>query len=68
MFYTKNVPNWERAIRVIMAIGLGGYALAGNVSHGLAIGLWVAAGMMVMTGFMGFCPMCAMVGRKLAKR
>ena len=68
MFYTKNVPSWERLLRVMMAAGLGGYALFGDASHGLQIVLWLAAVMMLMTGFIGFCPMCAMVGRKLAKR
>ncbi len=68
MFYTKNVPGWERALRVMMAAGLGAYAYAGGVSHGLQLALWIVAAMMLMTGFIGFCPMCAMVGRKLAKK
>lgn len=43
MFYAKNLPNWERVLRVIMGA------------------------ILAMTGLMGFCPMCAMVGRKLNK-
>lgn len=68
MFYTKNIPNWERAVRIMMAAGLAGYALFGHAIHGTATVLLVAAAMAVMTGVFGFCPMCALVGRKLDKR
>jgi hypothetical protein len=68
MFYVKNLPGWERGVRIAaggMMIGTGmlwlpdsamGYALDG-------MGLMAA-----MTGMIGFCPMCAMVGRKLDKK
>jgi Protein of unknown function (DUF2892) len=36
-------------------------------SSGLAVGLGVMGAMLAMTGLVGFCPMCAMVGRKLDK-
>lgn len=67
MFFVKNVPAWERALRVVMGIAaLGGaYALWG-VSN-LGTGLAIAGAMFAMTGLVGFCPMCAMVGRKLDK-
>lgn len=68
MFYIKNVPNWERAVRIIMSLILGAYAIMGNLSQGLEVTLWVVALMMLVTGFIGFCPMCAMVGRKIAKK
>jgi hypothetical protein len=64
MFYQKNLPGWERALRV-----LGGAAM-------VLAGLWVLGGTLgyvvagsgvftALTGFVGFCPACAMVGRKL---
>jgi hypothetical protein len=34
----------------------------------LAVAAGVMSAILSMTGLMGFCPMCAMVGRKLAKR
>ena len=64
MIYRKNLPGWERMLRVIAGVamtvaGLLGYP-AGNLGYGLAaMGLFVVA-----TGFVGFCPACAMVGRK----
>ena len=60
MFYRKNLPAWERAARV-----LGGAAMVacGFVGFpGMPIGYLIdSAGVVtVMTGFFGFCPMCAM--------
>lgn len=68
MFYVKNVPTWERVLRIVMGlVGLGYAAMNWNGS-GLAIGLGLMGAMLTMTGLFGFCPMCAMVGRKLDKR
>ncbi len=65
MFYVKNVPNWERAVRIMMGIGLAAAAIAyfGSTPTGWVIG--AAAAMAAMTGLLGFCPACAMVGRRL---
>ncbi len=65
MLYVKNVPPIERAIRVLMGIGLLVAAVMwlGANAKGWIIG---AMGMMAaMSGLVGWCPMCAMVGRKL---
>jgi hypothetical protein len=65
MFYVKNVPNWERILRIVMGmIGLG-YAGMNWGTSGLAVGVGVMAAMLAMTGLVGFCPVCAMAGRKL---
>lgn len=68
MFYAKNVPNWERVLRVIMGLMSLGYAVMNWGGSGLAVGLGIMGAMLAMTGLVGFCPMCAMVGRKLDKR
>lgn len=67
MFYVKNVPNWERVLRIVM--GLMALAFAA-VSWGapIAMGAGIMGAILAMTGLLGFCPMCAMVGRKLNKR
>lgn len=67
MFYVKNVPSWERILRIVM----GAMALAfAAMSWGnpLATAAGVMGAVLAMTGVVGFCPMCAMVGRKLDKR
>lgn len=71
MFYVKNVPTWERILRLLM--GMAGIAFAamywgtsGMAVFGVIMGAMGA--MLAMTGLFGFCPMCAMVGRKLDKK
>ena len=66
MFYVKNVPNWERILRIVMGLMALGYA-AMSWGAPLAVGAGVMGAVLSMTGLFGFCPMCAMVGRKLDK-
>ncbi|MEC5160068.1 hypothetical protein ACFDR9_001438 [Janthinobacterium sp. CG_23.3] len=64
MFYMKNVPGWERLLRAVaglLAIAFGVLALGGAAGVGLALG---GAGL-VASGLFGFCPMCALLGRRL---
>ena len=65
MIYQKNLPGWERVIRVMMGLALivgGLFGLHGGL---LGYGLVAMGAMVILTGFIGFCPACAMVGRKL---
>jgi hypothetical protein len=69
MFYAKNLPRWERITRVAAGLLM---ALCGFLGPGLAgtpVGLMMAAagGMTLLTGFFGFCPACALVGRRLPR-
>jgi hypothetical protein len=70
MFYPKNVPNFERVLRVMVGIilivlALFGQPLLGEVSpFGVGLLLFSAVSVMI-TGFVGWCPACALVGRKL---
>jgi len=68
MFYVKNLPNWERILRVAAAIGLLIFAYYHWGNSRLSVGGAVIGAALVMTGLMGYCPMCAMVGRKLIKQ
>jgi hypothetical protein len=66
MFYVKNVPTWERVLRVVAGLAVVAWsvvALGGWASAAVALS---AAGI-VLSGLFGFCPACAMVGRKLDK-
>jgi uncharacterized membrane protein len=68
MFYRKNVPGWERLVRLVAGaaivacglIGIGmnlpGFAVA-------AIGIFTG-----LTGLVGFCPACSMAGRRIANK
>jgi hypothetical protein len=65
MFYRKNLPGWERAARVLGGAAMIGYGLVGL--QGMPIGYLIAGAGIVtaITGFFGFCPMCAIAGRRL---
>ncbi|HEY8072444.1 MAG TPA: YgaP-like transmembrane domain [Methylocystis sp.] len=65
MLYVKNVPGWERVVRFVMGAGLGAMAVVhfGPTPIGYAVGAMGA--MAAMSGVFGFCPACALVGRKL---
>ncbi|WP_062478574.1 YgaP family membrane protein [Variovorax boronicumulans] len=64
MLYVKNVPGWERALRI--ALGLA-FAAMNWPANALAVAVGLMGAMLALTGLVGFCPMCAMVGRKLDK-
>ena len=65
MLYVKNIRGWERAVRVAMGVGLLAASVLyfGATSMGWGVGAMGA--MAAMSGLLGFCPACAMVGRKL---
>ncbi|WGR73795.1 MULTISPECIES: DUF2892 domain-containing protein [unclassified Bradyrhizobium] len=63
MYLKRNLPGWERAIRGGMGVGLAVLSYTYGATPWTWIGI-AAGAMMIGTGFIGFCPMCAMVGRK----
>ncbi len=67
MFYVKNVPTWERVIRVVLSIFAFYFAYQNWGQSSIAVAVGVIGAIMAMSGLMGYCPMCAMVGRKLKK-
>ncbi len=68
MLYTKNVPAFERLVRIVMGVAVAVACVI--LFKGALLGYGLAGGgvMIALTGFVGFCPMCAMAGRKLTKR
>ncbi len=69
MFFLKrNLPTWERAVRIAMGVVIGAAVFSGFTS-GLVTYLAIAtAATMVLTAFVGFCPACAMVGRRYLEK
>ena len=64
LYLKRNVPGWERFISI--AAGLAAAGLAFTYAQG-SIGMWIgiAGGVMfAATGLVGYCPMCAVAGRK----
>ncbi len=65
MFYLKNLRTWESVARIFAGAGMVGVGLWAipNVAVGRAIA--ATGAVFLLTGLFGWCPMCAMVGRKL---
>jgi Protein of unknown function (DUF2892) len=67
MFYAKNLPTWERLVRLLAAVAMGSCA-----AHfwGTPFGyVWAVFGIsMALTSVVGFCPMCALAGRRIATK
>lgn len=66
MFYAKNVPGWERVVRVILGVVVVALALT-LLKGALGVVVAIAAAGIVVSGLVGFCPACALVGRRLDK-
>ncbi|WP_175779496.1 DUF2892 domain-containing protein [Burkholderia anthina] len=66
MFYVKNVPVWERVVRIALGVVVAVLAL-GWLEGVAGVAVAVAAAGIVVSGMVGFCPACAMVGRRLDK-
>ncbi len=64
MLYVKNVPVWERVLRVLAGVA-GGAAAVWAVPGTAGIVLGASAAGLALSGLFGFCPACAMVGRRL---
>ena len=64
MFYAKNLPMWERLLRTLGGIGAIAYGWLAAPSSTVVL-IAVAAGVtLILTSLFGFCPACAMVGRR----
>jgi hypothetical protein len=62
-FFAKNLPMWERVLRSLVGVAA---VAVGWVLGTPYLGLGVAtAATLLVTGLVGFCPACAMLGRKL---
>ena len=67
MIYVKNVPAWERVLRLGMGGALAGYGLT-EVGGLWGVGMLVGAMGLTLTGVWGFCPAGALAGRRLERR
>ncbi len=63
-FFVKNVPAAERVVRVVVSV-VGAIAALALLAPPLSFLVAAGAAMFMVTGLVGFCPACAMVGRTL---
>jgi hypothetical protein len=64
MLYKKNLPRWERAVRFITGALMAACAARFGLTP-VGLGFGVATLFAWATAFVGFCPMCALAGRRL---
>ncbi|HET7842551.1 MAG TPA: YgaP-like transmembrane domain [Xanthomonadales bacterium] len=61
-----NVPATERLVRLLLGLGLALYAWLATAPPNL---VFVSTGVCIaLTGIVGFCPACALVGRRLQRK
>ncbi|AMC35622.1 YgaP family membrane protein [Janthinobacterium sp. B9-8] len=69
MFFIKrNLPLWERVLRIALGLVIG-WAVWAELTAGIVS--WLAgatAATMILTAFVGFCPACALVGRRYLEK
>ena len=66
MIYVKNLPIWERTLRLGIGAAVAAY---GFIELGGPWG-WIAVAVgagLAATAVFGFCPACALAGRRLAR-
>jgi fatty acid desaturase len=54
---TKNMGNADRAIRILLAVGVGVLYFTGRISGTLALVLGAFAVVFLLTSFMAWCPL-----------
>ena len=64
----KNVSPFDKAIRVLLAIVLGVLILTNQVTGTLAIVFSILAIVLLLTSFLSFCPIYAMLNLSTLKK
>lgn len=57
-----NEGNADRVIRVVLAVVAAIIAVAVGAGSVLGVILWIVAGILLVTGLAGFCPLYRMLG------
>jgi hypothetical protein len=66
MLYVKNLPGWERLLRLGAGLALAIFAVMAIGGVAGWLGGMAGAGL-ALTGLVGFCPACALAGRRLER-
>jgi hypothetical protein len=64
MFYRKNVGSKEGIARIALGAAMVGAALFQLGTSPLGLGLAASGVFTALTGVFGYCPACALLGRK----
>ena len=62
MKFAMNVGSIDRVARIVLGIGLAAVAFGGLVAGPILAAAWVVAGIALVTGVIGFCPLYFVLG------
>ena len=62
-----NVGSADKVVRILVAVALAAVALTTDLGSTLTIVAWVAAGIALLTGLVGFCPLYRVLGVSTCK-
>ena len=65
MIYRKNLYTWEQGLRITIGIALVVGGLFSNLAPIPKSAIAIGGCFTGITGLFGFCPACALVGKKL---
>ncbi len=65
MLYRKNIYTWEQMLRIVGGLALTAWAVLASGGGVLAIGLAITGLGTAASGVLGWCPACAVAGRRL---
>jgi hypothetical protein len=68
VLYRKNIRQWEQWSRVVIGLGVAGFGLLANWGTIPGYALAATGVILAVTGIFGWCPACAMVGRRLREK
>ena len=63
----KNMSGLDRTLRILVAIAIGILYFTNVISGTLAIILLIIAGIFIITGFVGVCPLYSLLGISTCK-
>jgi hypothetical protein len=64
MWYRRNVPGWEGWLRILVGLTMLAWGAFHIQTSGRGLDLVLGGLFMAATGFVGYCPVCKLVGRK----
>lgn len=65
--YRKNLRSWEQRLRVAASVALALFAVIASLPGWVQVALVATAAFGALTGVVGYCPACALVGKKFVE-
>lgn len=67
LYFKINLPAWERTFRVLVGLSALCATYLFPIEPWMRWSGFAVGAILAVTGFVGFCPMCALAGRRLTR-